>query len=495
MAILEFPFSLMMRFLMFIFIFGSCFMKRSYAFEDRKSDSAIHAHFHSVEITSLLPASVCTSSTTKGSNKRHSTLEVIHKHGPCSQQASTKATTTPSLSEVLSQDQSRVESIRARFNPNSNTNTIKNTESKPRKPKDKKGNHSVRSKARYGSGNYVVAVGLGTPRRTVSLELDTGSSITWTQCQPCLGSCYQQQDPIFDPPASSSYSNVSCNSAECSQLRSPTGVKLGCDASRCVYGVQYGDRSYTIGFLSKEKLTLSASDVIPSFVFGCGQQNQFIGDDAGILGLGRSSLSIVYQTAQKYGKYFSYCLPSTSSSTGYLILGKSGVPTSAKFTPFKGSRNTTFYVVDILSISVGGRQLPIKQSVFKAAGSIIDSGTVITRLPPAAYSAVSAAFDELMRTMYPRAPDYPLLDTCYDIGGNTTISIPTVSFTFGGNVKVDLDPSGIIVVISRSQVCLAFAGNSDASDVAIYGNIQQKTFEVVYDVEGGKLGFAPGGCE
>lgn len=422
-----------------------------------------------------------------------SAMEVIHKHGPCSQQASTKATTTPSLSDLLSRDQSRVESIRARFNSNSNSNTIK---SNSRKPRDKKGSHSVRSEARYGSGNYAVAVGLGTPEQTVSLDFDTGSSLTWTQCWPCLGSCYKQQDPIFNSSASSSYSNVTCNSAECSQLSFPTGSKLGCDASRCVYGVQYVDRSYSLGFLSKEKLTLSARDVIPSFVFGCGQQNKFIGNEAGILGLARSPLSIVYQTAQKYGKYFSYCLPSISSTMGYLILGKSGVPTSVKFTPFKGSsRNSTFYEVDILSISVGGRQLPIKQSVFQAAGSIIDSGTVITRLPPAAYSAVSAAFDELMRTMYPRAPKFSLLNTCYDIGANSTISIPTVSFTFGGNVKVDLAPLGIIAIVSRSQVCLAFAGNSDPSDVAIYGNVQQKTFEVVYDVAGGKLGFAPGGCD
>ncbi|KAH6790930.1 hypothetical protein C2S51_005936 [Perilla frutescens var. frutescens] len=459
MAVLDFPLSLMMRFVMFssvAFIFVSCFMKRSYAFEDRKSDSAIDSHFHTVEISSLLPASVCSSSTIKGSNKRQSTLEVFHKHGPCSQQGSNKV--IPSLSEVLSQDQSRVESIQARFNTNSNTSTIKsNMSSKARKPEDKKHNHNMRSEARRGSGNYVVAVGLGTPRRTVSLEFDTGSSLTWTQCQPCLGSCYEQQDPIFDPSDSSSYSNVSCNLAECSQLRAATGIRPGCDTNTCVYGIQYGDGSYTAGFLSRDKLALSAVDVIPNFVFGCGQNNQLIGNDAGILGLGRSSLSIVYQTANS-------------------------------------SLDTTFYVIDILSITVGGRQLPIKQSVFKDAGSIIDSGTVITRLPPEAYSAMSTAFDETMRTKYPSAPAYSIFDTCYDITGYKTISIPTISFTFGGNVKVDLDAFGIVVLVSRSRVCLAFAGNRDANSIAIYGNTQQKTFEVVYDIAGGKIGFAPGGC-
>ncbi|KAI3468382.1 hypothetical protein Pfo_025045 [Paulownia fortunei] len=483
----------LMKFLLYsslLLVLLSCFLEKSNALEGRKTNT--EGHFHTLQISSLLPASVCSPST--GSSKRQSTLEVFHRHGPCSQQSQDKATTTPSLSEVLSYDQSRVESIQARLAPNTNVNKIKDKNPNKNKFKDKKANLPAQSGKSLGSGNYIVTVGLGTPKKTLSLLFDTGSDLTWTQCQPCARSCYQQQDPIFNPSSSSSYSNISCSSSQCSQLTSATGNNPGCTTTTCVYGIQYGDQSFSVGFFSKDTLTLTATDVFPNFLFGCGQNNQgLFGNTAGLLGLGRDPLSVVSQTAQKYGKYFSYCLPSTSSSTGHLTLGKSEASSSVKFTPFASSQGTSFYFIDIISISVGGRQLSISQSVFQTAGSIIDSGTVITRLPPAAYSAMSTEFKQQMQK-YPSAPAYSILDTCYDFSKYTNITIPTISFTFSGNAKVDLDPSGILVAVSTTRACLAFLGNSDASNVGIFGNTQQKTFEVVYDVAGGKLGFGAGGC-
>lgn len=346
-----------------------------------------------------------------------------------------------------------------------------------------------------GSGNYLVSVGLGTPKKTLSLIFDTGSDLTWTQCQPCARSCYKQQDPIFDPKTSKSYSNISCTSTTCSQLSSATGNTPGCSVGTCVYGIQYGDRSFSVGLFSKDTLTV-ASDVFPDFQFGCGQNNQgLFGQTAGLIGLGRDPLSIISQTATKYGKYFSYCLPQTSSSTGHLTLGKAGggAPKNVQFTPFDSSQGSSFYFISIASIAVSSQQLPISPSVFQTAGAIIDSGTVITRLPPAAYSALRAAFKQGMKN-YPAAPAYSILDTCYDLSNYTSISIPTVSFAFGGGVKVNLSPMGILVAVSKTEACLAFAGNGDASDVGIFGNTQQLSFEVVYDVAGGKLGFGAAGC-
>lgn len=410
-------------------------------------------------------------------------MEVFHRHGPCSKLSQNKATTVPSLREVLSYDESRVNSINARLNSNPTATKIKDT----------KADLPVQPGSTLGSGNYLVSVSLGTPKKTLSLIFDTGSDLTWTQCQPCARSCYKQQDPIFDPKSSTSYSNISCSSPACSQLTSATGNNPGCNSGTCIYGIQYGDQSFSLGFLSKDTLTIS-SDVFPSFQFGCGQNNQgLFGRTAGLIGLGRDPLSIVSQTASKYGKYFSYCLPSTSSSTGHLTLGKNGVSANVKFTPFDSSQGNAFYFITILAISVGGRQLAVGQSVFRTGGTIIDSGTVITRLPPAAYAALSAAFKQRMQK-YPAAPAYSILDTCYDFSNYTTVSVPIVSFTFGGGVKLDLSASGILVAVSGTQACLAFAGNGDASDVGIFGNTQQTSFEVVYDVAGGKLGFGGVGC-
>ncbi|KAL8054198.1 hypothetical protein ABFX02_05G122900 [Erythranthe guttata] len=454
--------------------------------------AAIEIHYHTLEISSLLPASVCTPSTKfKGSNKRQSTLEVLHQHGPCSRGPNNPSAATsppPLLSEILSHDQIRVDKINAR---------IKQTSYTKNQIKGKKVNLPVQSGRSLGSGNYIVTLGLGTPQKTLSLIFDTGSDLTWTQCQPCVKSCYQQQDPIFNPSDSTSYSNVSCNSPQCSQLSAATGNSPGCtNAATCVYGIQYGDQSFSVGFFSKDKLTIAPNEVFQDFLFGCGQNNQgLFGNTAGLLGLGRDKLSIISQTAQKYGKYFSYCLPSTSSSTGHLTLGKTGNSRNVKFTPFAtNQQGSSFYFIDIVSISMGGRQLAISRSVFKAGGTIIDSGTVISRIPPTAYSALSGAFKKMM-AKYKRAPAYSILDTCYDLSGYTSVTVPTVSFTFGGNVRVDLDPSGIIVAVGGTRVCLAFAGNSDDGDVGIFGNSQQKTLEVVYDVAGGNLGFGPAGCK
>lgn len=214
-----------------------------------------------------------------------------------------------------------------------------------------------------------------------------------------------------------------------------------------------------------------------------------------MLGLGRDPISIVSQTASKFNKLFSYCLPSSSSSTGHLTFGNGGgISKSVQFTPLSTiSQGTSFYGLDITGISVGGQTLPIQSSVFTTAGAIIDSGTVITRLPPDAYSALRTAFRQQM-SKYPTAPALSILDTCYDFSNYTTISVPEISFSFKGGVLVNIDETGLLYGTSLSQVCLAFAGNSEASDVAIFGNVQQQTLEVVYDANGGRVGFAPNGC-
>ncbi|CAL5324973.1 unnamed protein product [Camellia sinensis] len=126
------------------------------------------------------------------------------------------------------------------------------------------------------------------------------------------------------------------------------------------------------------------------------------------------------------------------------------------------------------------KTLSISQTVFKTAGSVIDSGTVITRRPPAAYDALKTAFREQMK-QYPMAQSAGILDTWYDLSKYNSVKIPPISFLFGGNVELPLDTKGILYPINGSQFCLAFARNMAASDLAIFGNVQQQTLDVVYD--------------
>ncbi|XP_056168395.1 aspartyl protease family protein At5g10770-like [Syzygium oleosum] len=143
-------------------------------------------------------------------------------------------------------------------------------------------------------------------------------------------------------------------------------------------------------------------------------------------------------------------------------------------------------------MAVGGTVLEIPSIVFSKAEAIIDSRTVITRLPPTAYNAMRMAFRKEMAS-YKMAKSFELFDT-YDLRNTKSVVVPKIRFTFSGGTFMDLDHSGILYTISDSQVCLAFVPNNDDTNIIIYGNVQQTTFEVIYDVARGQLGFAPNGC-
>ncbi|ONI32992.1 LOW QUALITY PROTEIN: hypothetical protein PRUPE_1G398200 [Prunus persica] len=446
---------------------------------------------HTVEVNSLLPATTCTPSTKGHTNDKATILEVVHKHGPCSiLHKSSKTSTTKSddkyHAQILKQDEARVNSIHSRLNyrihdPFTQSAAATTLPAKSGLP--------------LGTGNYLVTLALGTPAKQLSLVFDTGSDLTWTQCRPCLRSCYTQSEPIFDPSLSASYKNLSCTSATCTQLSS-AGIQHGCSSasSSCLYRIR---RVLLHRGLAKEKLTLTSMDVFEGFLFGCGQDNEgLFNGTAGLLGLGRNNISLVEQTAMKYNRFFSYCLPSTSSSTGHLTFGNGGGSANGvKFTKLTtlSERASSFYGLGLTGISVGGRQLPVASSVFSSSGTIIDSGTVITRLPATAYTALRDAFREGMKN-YTMTMPFSLLDTCYNFSGNETVSFPDIAFGFADGVTVDLDAAGILLAVSDSQVCLAFAGNKNDRDFGIIGNVQQKRLEVVYDVAGGKVGFAPASC-
>ncbi|XP_038979393.1 aspartyl protease AED1-like [Phoenix dactylifera] len=404
-------------------------------------------------------------------------LTVVHRHGPCSPIINTRQKLNHR--QILHRDQARVISLHNGISAASR--------------KDKSTGVTVPDRVgiSFSTSDYIVTVGFGTPKKSFSVIFDTGSDISWIQCRPCAGGCYSQNETLFDPSQSSTYANISCSSAVCLSFGS------ACDASStCIYAVRYGDNSSTVGFLAQETLTLTPSNVLTNFEFGCGEKNKgLFGSVAGLVGLGRGEVSLASQAAQEYGGVFSYCLPPRVSSTGYLTLGASGPAPNVRFTPIllTNPAKPSFYYVELIGLSVGGKNLPIPPSTFTDTGTIIDSGTVITYLPSSGYSALR---DEFRRQManYSMAPPLPMLDTCYNFTGVGSISLPSVGLRFSGGVTLDVDPSGILYPASISQACLAFSGNSDPSSISIIGNTVQRTYDIVYDVARGMIGFGAGGC-
>ncbi|CAI0376662.1 unnamed protein product [Linum tenue] len=331
-----------------------------------------------------------------------------------------------------------------------------------------------------GAGNFLVTIGLGTPERDFDLMFDTGSDLSWVKCQPDGGG----DGGVFDPSASSTF-NVTCDPS-------------------CNYRVPYLDRSSSTGYYAKDRLTI-AGDELPNFTFGCSQKTSGnFGDAAGVLALGRSNpITLISQTAAMYGQIFCYCLPTFDNSAGYLLFGNGAThqcrSSDNQFTALVGNRDSpNQYFVDFNGITIGSARLDFRASSSSSPSmgtTMMDSGTVITKLPAAVYEFLKGEFVKSVGEFYPRVEKADKLDTCYDMEGNFNAAvIPAVVLHFDG-MDLRLGPSAVVWMDDGyGQVCLAFAAKEDEKDSNIIGNHQQRGLNVLYDVENSRVEIGPGSC-
>ncbi|XP_040382950.1 aspartyl protease family protein At5g10770-like [Oryza brachyantha] len=360
---------------------------------------------------------------------------------------------------------------------------------------------------RFQTLNYVTTVSLGgasSRAANLTVIVDTGSDLTWVQCKPC-SVCYAQRDPLFDPAGSASYAAVPCNASACAaSLKAATGMPGSCSSGggeRCYYALAYGDGSFSRGVLATDTIALGAAS-LDAFVFGCGLSNRgLFGGTAGLMGLGRTELSLVSQTASRFGGVFSYCLPATTSgdAAGSLSLG-SDTSSYRNTTPVSYTRmiadpaQPPFYFMNVTGASVGGAA--VAAAGLGATNVLVDSGTVITRLAPSVYRAVRAEFTRQFSGRYPAAPPFSLLDTCYNLTGHDEVKVPLLTLRLEGGADMTVDAAGMMFMVRKdgSQVCLAMASLSFEDQTPIVGNYQQKNKRVVYDTLGSRLGFADEDC-
>ena len=149
----------------------------------------------------------------------NSSIEVVHKYGPCSHLNYDNLNFNDLTEQILRQDKLRAEYIHSLLIPKKYVGSIDRriqqelaATTLPVKPASVLGGYYL----------YFVTVGLGTPKKSLSLSIDSGSDLTWTQCKPCPSQdCYHQVEAMFDPTASSSYTDEPCTTAYCSFVSIP----------------------------------------------------------------------------------------------------------------------------------------------------------------------------------------------------------------------------------------------------------------------------------
>nr|XP_027124428.1 aspartic proteinase CDR1-like [Coffea arabica] len=231
------------------------------------------------------------------------------------------------------------------------------------------------------TGEYLIKVSIGTPPVDILAIADTGSDLTWTQCNPCR-QCYEQSAPLFDPSKTSSYRKLSCESLLCTEVGTQT-----CDSeNNCGYRVSYGDHSYSIGDLSAETFTFESSSggsvSIPKVVFGCGHENE--------------------------GTFNEMPKDSGSDASSKINFGTNAVvsgPTAVS-TPLIKKNPDTFYYLNLEGFSIGNTRISnkgfsklhnISSTAVEEGNIIIDSGTTLTYVPQELYQDLESQLSKIIR--------------------------------------------------------------------------------------------------
>lgn len=362
------------------------------------------------------------------------------------------------------------------------------------------------------AGAYNMNLSIGTPPVTFSVLADTGSSLIWTQCAPCT-ECAARPAPPFQPASSSTFSKLPCASSLCQFLTSPY---LTCNATGCVYYYPYG-MGFTAGYLATETLHVGGAS-FPGVAFGCSTENGVGNSSSGIVGLGRSPLSLVSQVG--VGR-FSYCLRSDADAGDSPILFGSlakvtgGNVQSTPLLENPEMPSSSYYYVNLTGITVGATDLPVTSTTFGftrgagaglVGGTIVDSGTTLTYLVKEGYAMVKRAFLSQMATANLTTTVNGTrfgFDLCFDAtaaGGGSGVPVPTLVLRFAGGAEYAVRRRsyvGVVAVDSHGRAaveCLLVLPASEKLSISIIGNVMQMDLHVLYDLDGGMFSFAPADC-
>uniref|UniRef100_I1PAR5 Peptidase A1 domain-containing protein n=1 Tax=Oryza glaberrima TaxID=4538 RepID=I1PAR5_ORYGL len=308
--------------------------------------------------------------------------------------------------------------------------------------------------------------------------------------------------PYFDTSRSSTNALLPCDSTQCKLDPSVTGcLNLNQTVQTCAYYSSYGDNSVTIGLLEADTFTFVAGTSLPGVTFGCGLNNTgvFNSNETGIAGFGRGPLSLPSQL--KVGN-FSHCFTTITEAVPSTVLldlpadlfsnGQGAVQTTPLI---QDAKNPTFYYLALKGITVGSTRLPVPESAFAltngTGGTIIDSGTSITSLPPQVYQVVRDEFAaQIKLPMVPGNTTDPYF--CFSAPSQAKPDVPKLVLHFEG-ATMDLPRENYVFEdAGNSMICLVI---NEGNEMTIIGNFQQQNMHVLYDLQNNMLSFVAAQCD
>lgn len=366
----------------------------------------------------------------------------------------------------------------------------------------------------YPDGLYFTLLHVGNPPKRYFLDVDTGSDLTWIQCDAPCRSCAKGAHLLYKPTKSNI---VPSTDSICSEVQKNQRNGYPESSQQCDYEIQYADHSSSLGVLIRDELQLTATNGSKTkfnFVFGCGYDQagsllNTLSKTDGIMGLSRAKVSLPYQLASKglIKNVVGHCLSSDAVGGGYMFLGDDFVPNwGMTWVPMAYTHSSDLYQTEILGINYGNR--PLSSDGHSKVGKVVfDSGSSYTYFPKEAYLDLVASLKEVSGlrliqddsdTTFPICwqDDFPIRSV-----KDVKDFFKTLTLRFGNKWWIlstffQIPPEGYLIISKKGNVCLAILDGSNVHDGSsiILGDVSLRGHLVVYDNVNQRIGWERADC-
>lgn len=345
---------------------------------------------------------------------------------------------------------------------------------------------------------HYAVVGVGTPKVSFIVALDTGSDLFWLPCEctRCARSLNSTDGSIllnqYSLNASSTSEAVPCNSPSCGQNR---GCLLRLNA--CAYQEIYlSSNTSSTGILVDDVLHMATADSARSPVqapitLGCGiiQTGDFLETAApnGLFGLGMDNVSVPSILARKGIASNSFSMCFSPDGLGRLEFGDKG-SSDQKTTPFNLEQLHPTYNVTVTQLTIGKEVIDLEFS------AIFDTGTSFTYLNDPAYSAIADNFhSQITEPRYIPATKI-IFEYCYQLSATQKSYVyPRLNLTMQGGDSFHIIKPTIVIPTREggSAFCLAMV---KSEDINIIGQNFMSGYRLAFDREDMVLGWKESNC-
>ncbi|XP_068647044.1 aspartic proteinase Asp1-like [Aristolochia californica] len=356
----------------------------------------------------------------------------------------------------------------------------------------------------YPQGMYYVIVYIGDPPKPYYLDIDTGSDLTWLQCDaPCISCTPGLPHPLYKP---SKRNIVLCKDMACKTLHSQHPYPCYRDDDQCDYQIEYADHASSLGVLVRDHFLLqlaNGSISRPYLALGCGydQRSSTSGSHApldGVLGVGFGKSSMASQLSG-HGvtrNVFAHCF---GPKGGYLFFGDELIPRGVTWTPL--TRNTYGHSAPGPANLILGRS----SNSVKDLTVVFDSGSSYTYFSVRAYQPVVSAVAKGLSGKFKEALGDKTLPLCWT-GPKQFKSVVEIKkyakllplvFSFGKKQQLEIPPESYLIVSGKGNVCLGILNGTEMglNDLNIIGDVSMQNLIVIYDNENRQIGWVPADCD